>query len=341
AMIGFGAEAIVFGLLGYMFVSAMLMLALARSGFRLSFSLGSARSMLGGMGMLYLAGLMSAVIAQGDYFLLGLFVDSSEVGVYYIAFALGIQVVTMFGLNLGRVLQPALAHLIEDEDRLRAAFVRSAKLLMLVGVPVCFIQAALAEALVLGLLRPEYLGAVLPLMFLSIGMAFKLLNFAAVPMIKAQGRFKTYLFWQTVSAVQLLLLAGAGAWLAGAWGCALGVGLGSAFMGIALLLSAMRGGSSIVSGAIGIFATPVLCSILAGAAAYLPGLFLPETRLGALAHILVGGAAGTIVYAALVRVFLMDQAEDFLRRTEHLWRRLPGTTRVVRLYCPGYAPGAA
>lgn len=338
ALAGLGVYALVAGLLAFAAVDSLAFYALTRRPRSMGFSGRAARTVCESMGALYITGLLSAVLARGDYFLLGKFADEVEVGIYFTAFTLGVQVVLMFGTNLGRVLQPALANFGDDLPRQGRAFVSALGLLLMVGVPVCLLQAALAEPLVRAFLPESYAPAALPLAILSAGMTFRLVSFFGVSAIKAQGRFRSLLVLQAVNAAQLLTLAGIGAWLGGAVGCATGMSvgsLGSALLGAAI---ALRGTTVPLSRAMAAMARPLACGVVAGAAAYLPGVALPDGRAGMIAHLAIGGLLGGGMYVLLIRAFMPAGVREFLARTEFLWTRLPVGRTFAHWIMPGPRP---
>lgn len=340
ASLGFGVYALVWALLAYSAVNAFSFLFLSNQPASLRPRAGVARRLFADMMTLFAAGLMIALVAQGDYFLLGRFADDAEVGIYYIAFSLSIQVVMMFAMNLNRVMMPALSHLAEDPARQRAAFIEAARGLMLVGSPICLIQASLAFPLIAAIFPGRYAGASLPMMILLVGMNFRLLAYSAVPLIKSQGRFRTLLYIQILSALWVLVPAGVGAWLAGAPGCAAGVAFGSALNGIVMPTVALREGLPGLRRVIGVQAPSFLLGASAGSASLALGLLFPETRLGAAGHLVVGGMVALGLYVVGARVFMPRQLRAAMNRTRVIWQRLPVVRNVMVRLMPPEAPKA-
>lgn len=337
ASMGFGVYALVWALLAANAVNAFTFLFLSHQPASLRPRLSVAKGLLGDMSLLFWAGLMTALVSQGDYFLMGKFADDREVGLYYIAFSLSIQVVMMFAMNLNRVMMPALSHLADDPLRQRSAFLEAARGLMLVGAPICLLQAGLAWAVMGALYPAEYRGAALPMSILLAGMNFRLLAYAAVPLIKSQGRFKTHMVLQMLSAVWILGPAGVGAWLAGAWGCALGVAIGSALNGVVMPTVALGEGLAGLPKILGVQLPSLAVGSLSGCSAFAVGLLLPETRLGSIAHLLIGGAVGLGVYAVGTRVLMPRQLRSAMTRTRVLWGRIPVVRSVMTRLMPGGA----
>jgi PST family polysaccharide transporter len=288
--------------------------------------------------MLFLAGLLAVASKQGDYVILSRFRSEAEVGYYFIAFSMGFQLVLMFSTNLGRVLLPALADLDEDRARQRTAFLRASSALLLLATPVCLIQAALAEPLIRGLLREVYLPAAAPMAILLGGMFFRLSSFVAVPLLKARGRFNAVAAIQCIFSPLILLLAGIGAWWEGAIGCAIGVAIGSAAISYAAFAIAVgdsgneHGLRPALGGATALLrqqAIPLACGLPAAAIAWLPGLVLPNDRIGGLAHLVTGSCLGIAVYVVLIILLAPAQVGHLLIRTRTLWQRVPVMKTVI------------
>src|SRR5262249_3456274 len=126
---------------------------------------------------LIIAGFFLHACVQGGAFALGVFHHSDAViGMYAFAFAISLQIAHLLTHNLASVLFPALSRLGAEPVRQRAAFYRAVRLLLLVGVPMAFIQAAMAEPALRLLFGDKWSGAILPLQLLSFGMAFSLAN---------------------------------------------------------------------------------------------------------------------------------------------------------------------
>ena len=89
------------------------------------------------------------IASQFDYVILGrMYKDKAIIGQYFWAFNLSMQTLQLLANNLGGVLLPSLARLQDDPKRLLSAFLRAAKVLMVLAVPACLLQATLADPLI-------------------------------------------------------------------------------------------------------------------------------------------------------------------------------------------------
>lgn len=166
--------------------------------------------------LLFLAGFFVVLTWQGDYIVLGLMHDAKTVGIYFFAFNLSIQTMQVFTNNLTGVLFPALSKLQQDRQHQTGAFLRAARVLAIVGVPLCLVQAALAGPGIALLFNSWWYPAIRVLQLLSLGMAIRLVASPAGSLMQAQGRFGTYLVTSAINAVVFIgMVAGASFWSKG------------------------------------------------------------------------------------------------------------------------------
>jgi O-antigen/teichoic acid export membrane protein len=136
--------------------------------------------------------------------MLGRFAVESETGLFAFAFNLAAQANAVLGGQLSGVLQPVLVSLSGDVPRQVRAFLRTLRVLSAVVVPVCLCQAVFAENLFHAVLPARWQPAVPVFAAISLSEAF---FFAAAPtmaLLRAQGRFQTFLYWQLAHACLLV-----------------------------------------------------------------------------------------------------------------------------------------
>ncbi len=330
AMLGLGVWALVIPLVAARGLTLLVILALARSPIRRSPDLDRWKPILRDVGMLTLAGFLTTATLQGDYIVLGLFVTSAQVGLYYIAFQLSRQALNMLASNFARVLLPAFSQLKDDTARQRSAFLEAASLLTLVFVPICLIAAALAEPLILVALGDEYRGAVPLFAILSIGSAFRSGADSATPLLRAQGRYATILRLRYVLTPLFFVLLTGGIVLGGVVGGAVGVAVYSAIAGIVQPVVALHPLNGGIRDVVSMILAPLLISFAAGAAAFAIGEFLPQTTVGRGLHLALGATLGAAVYLLLARVLMRDRWDAAERRARPLLARLRGLAPRAR-----------
>ena len=148
---------------------------------------------------------LQTVIRQGDYIVLGYFYDAKVVGIYYFAFTLSKQVTQLFQTNLTRVLFPALSSIQHDAKRQARAFLNVTSLLSVAAIPFAFLQTGLADPLIHLIFPEKWWPAILPLQILSVGMGIRVVSALTTPMMQAQGRYRTLLLINVVTAPLFLI----------------------------------------------------------------------------------------------------------------------------------------
>jgi PST family polysaccharide transporter len=171
------------------------------------------------------AAALTTIVAQGDYIVLGLLHDEKIVGIYYYAFVLSMQAVGLLVSNLSDVLFPVLSRLNDEPERQGRAFLRAARVFMLIGVPGCMLQAAVARPLMEWLFKPEWSASIPLVQLLSLSAALRLPIGPSSGLMKAQGRFRSFLRFSIFNVVLFQTLATAGAF----WGAAIGVAVAVVF----------------------------------------------------------------------------------------------------------------
>lgn len=144
---------------------------------------------LGASGLLLCSQLCFTITFQGDKIVLGRYYEEAVVGLYFFAFNLSAQWMTMFVARLQNVLFPALNRLEGDRDRQMAAFKRITSVMAVVGIPLCFTQAAIAEPLIRLIFPERWYPAIPVFQILSIATGLRIAGTAGASMILAQGRY--------------------------------------------------------------------------------------------------------------------------------------------------------
>ena len=157
--------------------------------------------MLSGLGQYVHGGLVMippVLIAQ--------FSDERHAGWFSTSFALSASINTVVAVSVGLVLQPVFAQMSGDRARQAAAFSRSCAAIAAVAMPACLLQAVLLGPAFRLMLPDRWSGAISMGVVMSVGQAFYFAVNPAMGLLKAQGRFRTFLAWQ---AIQLACVSGA------------------------------------------------------------------------------------------------------------------------------------
>lgn len=265
------------------------------------------RLLLGDSVWVLLALLSFELTRQGDRVLLLSLAGAAELGLYFFAFNLATQAVTMITTSLQSLLLPALSKLRGQDERQRAAVASAAVRLAVVALPVCAVQAVVAEPMFAVLFNEEFADGWPIFAVLNLAMIFRLMNPLAANLIQARGRFRTYFVSHLTSAVIFLASTAIGWSLGGLVGVAFGVA-GHAIIGMMLFYGVAFGFGA---GAVRVLLRAIAAPLTSGAAASGLGLLavgvLPE---GTLTSDLLRCGAGGVIFGLsyLAGVWLLDRA---------------------------------
>ena len=132
--------------------------------------------------------LLVVVYLAGDY----------QAGLFGFAFMLAIQANGIILARLGIILQPILGRLQRERARQVDGFLRSAKVLASLCVPMCLLQTILAEPVFRLLLEPKWEPATVVFQALSLMQGFYFAIAPSMACLKAQRRFPALLVWQAI-----------------------------------------------------------------------------------------------------------------------------------------------
>lgn len=283
------------------------------------------------------------VTQQGDYFVLGVLDTKLVVGLYYFAFSLSTQTMSLIASNLGYVLFPVLSKF-EDPEYQTRAFIRAARLLALIGVPVCLLQAGVADPLIRAVFPSKWIGSIPILQILSLGMALRLVSSPAGSLFNAQGRFRTVLNIYIVYAAVFLSAVTVGAKLGSGIGVAIAASACFACLGPVYMYIAIRPGGGTWRDIRSIFVAPVVASACAvlpavGLAQFIPHLIMPNwlhlpnrpdgIDLRDWFRVAAITITSGILYLIIARVYLPDRLGEVLNRLGYI-PMIGGASRRVR-----------
>jgi len=261
--------------------------------------------------------MLTIMVGQGDYFVLGLLASKSVVGAYFFAFSLAIQPIRMIAGNFSTVLFPAFANIRNDPVRQTEAAVLASRITAFTVLPYCFLQAAVAQPL-LRLVFGEKWDAAIPLIeILSIGLGFDAVSWIAGALLQARGEFRRAFIYSMVFFPIFFLLVGTGAVLGTAVGVATAVSLFYLFLAPVYSFLVFRTSGVSLRTLAGIYLPPTLLSGFAivaarGLAAYL--------SLDSFATLLLTAILGGGVYLILARLFAAEIYREIAQRLRHFLR---------------------
>ena len=271
---------------------------------------------------------------QGDYLIIMKLFKAAVLGVYFQAYNLSIQTMQLFTGNLTGVLFPALSKLQDDPRRQIRAFLDATRMLALIAVPLCFVQMGVADpGMRLFFQDQKWSDAIPVLQALSVGMAFRVVASPGGSLIQAQGRFRVIMITNIINAIVFLSLVICGAmigpaqtdvlWLKPASRVGVAVAFYFAVIGPVFLWIAIRPSGGRWRDVAGVYAAPMLCSIVATAASMGVGALVPQIRghrWFQFARMMTILCFFTAVYAPLIRWAAPEAWRAVIMRIVSLYR---------------------
>lgn len=276
------------------------------------------------------AALVLVLITQAGAFVLGRFHDEATVGIFAFAMNLSLTTAVLLSQNVGWVLLPVLSTMQDDPSALRAAFTRSARILHMLAVPLCVMQAALAEPFVRLFCGERFAPSVPVMEVLSIAMAAVVIWPSSRSLIQAQGRFLRALGNIVMYAVVYVAAVAAAARFGGA------VEVAWAVLGVYVLIglydatTALRPLGGGLRDVLSIVAAPVLAGALGVGGVWLatataPGL---SEHLAARALLVLG--AGPVLCVLIYRLAAPRELAQMAGFLASLLRRFTGRGTPAR-----------
>lgn len=242
------------------------------------------------------------LITQGANMVQGVFHDKDTVGLFYFSFILAAQAIMLFSTGSANVLFPVLSSMQDAPERMRNGFLSALRLLLLVGVPVCLLQAACAGPFVRLVLPGKWLAAVPVTAVLSLGMIPNLAFNHSRGMMQAQGRFRFALGVVMCYTVFYLAAITTGALLGGALSVAVAFAIVFTIIGpLDIYLAGRPVGVSRLDVARA-YAAPMGCGVAATGLGWGLGELLPVGGWADAGRLVIVGVVGSGLYVALIRL---------------------------------------
>jgi O-antigen/teichoic acid export membrane protein len=271
------------------------------------------------------AALPTLLIDRGVYFVSGRYMSYSDLGLYYFAYALVMQLIVLLGRNIANVLSPGFAlragHGAEGLPRL----IRAVRLTSALGGGACLAVAVLARPLVEALFPPKWLGAVVIIQILALGLIAIPASSVLHAYLRGEGRFRglAWVNWLRLALLlpALFLLTPRGLpWFA--------VAVCIPYLAEPLLLLAAVQGSR--STRISLMARGVIQPL---AVAIVPALCAAAVEFGftgtgvpAWIRLVAGATVFAAVWTAMVRWSMPRTWAEVAQRLRGLLRRMPGNS---------------
>ncbi len=275
-----------------------------------------------GSGPLLGASFCAVTIFTAQNLSLGLFHSKEMMGDYFFAWNLASQVVQLLATNLSGVLFPALSTLQNDPQRQLGAFLRAARAMALLAVPICILEIIFARPGVELIYGVKWLPAVPMVQYFAAASVFTLLAGLAQNLLSAQGRFLLQLRWAAIAAVLYIPVGFVVGMKYGAVALvATTLVYGFINTPIGMFLAVRRGGGRARDVA-GVLAPPCLLGLAAVIPAVLLLWLLPMKFRTDLVELLVAVLLTPPLYALLVRRFRRADFDELAGHIQSLLRRI-------------------
>lgn len=243
--------------------------------------------------------LSSEMISQGDYAVLGLLATHSEVGLYFFAFRLSAQPVWILAGNFTNVLFPALVQIKNDPARQLNSALRAATLLSYIVMPICFLQAAIAEPALHFFFGQRWLGSIHLAQLLSLGLPFDAVPWVAGCLLAARREFRRSLAYSMIALPCFFAIVTVGALVDKAVGVAVAVAVYYLIFGPVYSLATFIHHGGRARDVVPLYIRPPLFAAVAMGMAYAVSFepWLATSDLLRLAEVL---ALGPLLYGALM-----------------------------------------
>lgn len=206
AFAGMGAWSLVAGALTGAFVQAALGLLAVGYWPRLRFQVALLTSTWRTSGSYFGGGFLFYLNMNLDLVLVGRQLGAESLGYYQNARSLTDEIRARIAIPLQHVLFPAFASVQADPERMRAVFVRSARLVAAVVMPIGIGIAVMAQDLVPVLYGDKWLAMIGPLAMLGVSAAVRASTAIATAVINAQDKVSAAFKYQAIGS--LLMVAG-------------------------------------------------------------------------------------------------------------------------------------
>lgn len=178
-------------------------LRLKRSLF--DFSWAELRGIMGFSGMMTNARMIWFATHNVDNMIIGRVLGAAALGFYSIAFRIMMMPIEIFANGLANVLMPTLAQVQDDLPRVRAAMLRTYRIISLFTFPIMAGVAALAQPLTIFILGEKMAPAAYPVAALAIHGAIQSLLTAQGVVYIVLGRLDVLVRWSLITLVSLTI----------------------------------------------------------------------------------------------------------------------------------------
>lgn len=187
AVAGFGAEALIWGLIAFAAIKTLAEVMRSRPPLALSTSSQCYTDIMRFGTGVSMASVSQTVAYNVDNFVIGKFLGAEALGFYSRAFQVLTMPTKLFGMALSKVLFPAMAAVQHDKERLSRAFLHSIGVTAMVSLPATAFLIAAAPELVWLILGDQWGAVVVPFQLLALAILARVGNKICDSLVRATG----------------------------------------------------------------------------------------------------------------------------------------------------------
>jgi O-antigen/teichoic acid export membrane protein len=309
AVHGVGALSFAAGQVAGAVVTGALVLWSAHMPWRFGFDRGIARRLLHFGLPLALALGVEAILLNVDYILVGRIMGATALGLYLLAFNISSWAPGVIGTAIRWVSIPSFSRLSEEDGALSPAVHRSITVLVTGVLPIGFLTAVLAPALIESLYGTEWAPSAPALRFLIILGVVRMVTQLAFDVLAGAGAPRAALWLNLGWVITLVPALAIGTQIDGIRGTAVAHALVATFVAAPLALAALRG--------VGVHLLPIAMALIRP----LLGAAVGAATCVIVAHLTTGSAFGQLVAAGgvglLTYVMIVLPSEQRRRWSEY------------------------
>jgi O-antigen/teichoic acid export membrane protein len=303
AWLGYGVWSLVWGQIAGSLISTIALWFVIDWRPTLKSSMHVGRRMMSYGGKIVSVNIISAIVHDADYVVVGRMLGSAALGLYTIAYRIPEMGITMIIWVIGKVTFPVYAKLRDDPPALSAAFLVTLRYLSLLTIPAGVGLAILGEPFIKVLFGEKWLDAVIAMQALAIAGCLRSLGSHAGDVYKATGRPDILV---KLGVARAVILVPAMIWAAryGIEGVALAQIAITALSTVANLFIAGKMLSVSVWSLFAEFRAAFAGSLIMGVALYFfKGILSGQANLSPTAALITLILTGAVIYAAGIFVF--------------------------------------
>lgn len=214
ALMNYGVWAIVAGKLVQSSLQTVCLLIIRPSFTRLFFTHRECKELLTYGGGLTFARIFDNIASQGDYFIIGRFLGSMQLGFYDRASSIMVMPGQYLNLVLDKALFPAMSQIQDQKKRLEKAYFTSTSIVSTFLIPVTILMYLLAPEIIETLLGPNWSASVLPFRLLLLTAVFRIFITISDTLVRATGAVYASAARKAIYAFLIIL----GSWMGHFWG---------------------------------------------------------------------------------------------------------------------------